>query len=96
LHCLPAVGRRSAAERTNSTLKDDNAILRKPSGRSLRRASIESLMGVITTLLDRVSRFVLDVTVKERKFKATGDKAWLDQLSPPEIPPYIKPFVSAA
>ena len=53
-------------------------------------------MAVITTLLDRVSRFVLDVTVKERKFKTTGDKAWLDQLSPPEVPPYIKPFVPAA
>lgn len=64
--------------------------------RSLRRASMESLMGVITTLLDRVSRFVLDVTVKERKFKTTGDKAWLDQLSPPEVPPYIKSFVPAA
>jgi len=91
LHCL-----RSAAERTNSTLKDDNAILRKPSARSLRRAIIKSLMGAITTLLDRVSRFVLDVTVKERKLKTTGDKAWLDQLSPPEVPPYIKPFVPAA
>jgi len=57
---------------------------------------MESLMGVITTLLDRVSRFVLDVTVKERKFKTTGDKAWLDQLSPPEVPSHLKPFVSAA
>jgi Transposase DDE domain len=91
LHCL-----RSAAERTNSTLKQDNAILQKPSVRSLRRASVESLMGVITTLLDRVSRFVLDVTIKERKFKTTGDKAWLDQLSPPEVPSHLKPFVPAA
>ena len=57
---------------------------------------MESLMGVITTLLDRVSRFVLDVTVKERKFKTTGDKAWLDQLSTPELPSHLKPFVSAA
>ena len=91
LHCL-----RSAAERTNSTLKEDNAILRKPSARSLRRASMESLMAVITTLLDRVTRFVLDVTVKERKFKTTGDKAWLDRLSPPEVPSHLKPFVFAA
>jgi hypothetical protein len=91
LHCL-----RSAAERTNSTLKNDNAILRKPSVRSLRRASMESLMGVITTLLDRVSRFVLDVTVKERKFRTTGDKAWLDQLTSPQVPSHLKPFVSTA
>jgi hypothetical protein len=91
LHCL-----RSAAERTNSTLKDDNAILRNPSVRSLRRASMESLMGVMTTLIDRVVRFAIDITVKERKFKNTGDKAWLDQLSPPEVPYHLTPFVSAA
>jgi hypothetical protein len=91
LHCL-----RSAAERTNSTLKEDNAILRNPSVRSLRRASMESLMGVMTTLIDRVVRFVIDVTVKERKFKNSGDKAWLDQLSLPELPSHLKPFVSAA
>jgi len=91
LHCL-----RSAAERTNSTLKEDNAILRGPPVRSLRRASMESLMGVMTTLIDRVVRFAIDVTVKERKFKNTGDKAWLDQLSPPEVPSHLKPFVSAA
>jgi hypothetical protein len=91
LHCL-----RSAAERTNSTLKEDNAILREPPVRSLRRTSEVSLMGVITTLIDRVVRFVIDVTVKERKFKATEDKHWFDQLSPPEVPSHLKPFVSAA
>lgn len=35
LHCL-----RSASGRTNSTLKEDNAILREPSVRSLRRAAV--------------------------------------------------------
>jgi hypothetical protein len=91
LHCL-----RSAAERTNSTLKDDNAIPHKPSVHSLRRASMESLMGVMTTLLDRVTRFALDVAVKERKFRVSGDKAWLNQLLPPQVPSHLKPFVSAA
>jgi hypothetical protein len=86
---------RSAAERTNSTLKEDSAILRKPPVRSLRRAAVVSQMGVITTLIDRVTRFVLDNTIKERKFKATGDKHWFDQLSPPEIPAHLKPFVKA-
>ena len=52
---------------------------------------MESVMGVITTLLDRVTRFVVDVTVKERKVRVTGDKAWLDQLSPPAVPSYVKP-----
>ncbi len=87
---------RSASERTNSTLKDDNAILREPPVRSLRRAEVVSLMGVITTLIDRVARFILDVTVKQRKFKATGDKHWFDQLSPPEVPPHLKPFAKTA
>ncbi len=53
-------------------------------------------MGVMTTLIDRVVRFAIDVTVKERKFKYTGDKAWLDQLFPPEVPSHLTPFVSAA
>jgi len=88
LHAL-----RSAAERTNSTLKEDYSILRKPPVRSLPRAAVVSQMGVITMLMDRVTRFVLDNTIKERKFKATGDKTWFDRLSPPEIPSYLKPFV---
>jgi hypothetical protein len=53
-------------------------------------------MGVMTPLVDRVLRFVIDVTIKERKFKATGDKHWFDQLSPPEVPPHLKPFFDAA
>jgi hypothetical protein len=91
LHAL-----RSAAERTNSTLKEDFAILRKPPVRSLRRAAVVSQMGVITTLIDRITRFVLDSTIKERKFKTTGDKHWFDQLSPPEIPAHLKPFIKAS
>jgi hypothetical protein len=87
---------RSAAERTNSTLKEDYPILRKPPVRSLRRAAVVSQMGVITILLDRVMRFVLENTIKERKFKATGEKVWFDQLSPPEIPVHLKPFVKAS
>jgi hypothetical protein len=63
---------RSAAERTNSTRKEDYSILCKPPVRSLRRAAVLSQMGVITTLIDRVTRLVLDNTIKERKFKATG------------------------
>jgi hypothetical protein len=84
LHAL-----RSASDRTNSTLKDDNAILREPPVRPLPRAEVVSLMGVMTTLIDRFFRFVLEVTVRQRKFKETGDKHWSDQLSPPEIPAHL-------
>jgi hypothetical protein len=52
-------------------------------------------MEVITTLIDRVTRFVLDITVKQRKFKATRDQTWFDQLSPPEIPVLLQSFVKA-
>ena len=91
LHAL-----RSAAERTNITLKEDNAILRQPPVRPFRRAAVASQMGVITTLLDRVTRFVLDIMIKERKSKTTGDKHWFDQLSPPEIPTHLLPFVKSS
>jgi hypothetical protein len=47
-------------------------------------------------LIDRVTRFVLDITVKQRKFNGTGDKHRFDQLSPPEIPPNLKPFAKTA
>jgi hypothetical protein len=87
---------RSASERTNSTLKDDNAILSEPPVRSLRRAAVVSLMAATTTLIDRVARFILEATVKERKFKATGDKHWFDQLSPPEVAAHLKPFAQTA
>jgi len=66
---------RSASERTNSTLKEDNSILRKPPVRSLRRAAVVSQMGVITTLIDRITRFVIENTIKERKYKGYGSEA---------------------
>jgi hypothetical protein len=87
---------RSAAERTHSTLKEDIAILRKPPVRFLQRAVVVSPMGVITTVLDRVMSFVLDITIKKRKVKATGDKYWFDQLSPPTIPVHLQPFVKVS
>jgi hypothetical protein len=87
---------RSDAERTNSSLKEDFPILRKPSVRSLRRAAVVSQLGVITLLIDCIARFFVDRFIKERKFIATGDKKWADQLSPPDIPAYLKPFVKIA
>jgi hypothetical protein len=50
LHCL-----RSTSERTNSSLKDDNAIFHDPPVRTLRRAAVLSLLAVTTTLLERVT-----------------------------------------
>jgi len=64
--------------------------------RALRRAAVVSQMGVMTTSLDRVARFVLRAAVKERKFKPTGEKHSFDELLPPDVPPHLKPFVTAA
>jgi hypothetical protein len=48
---IPAVAFfRSAAERTDSTLKGDNIILREPPAKSHHRAAVVSLIGVIITL----------------------------------------------
>ncbi len=91
LHAL-----RSSSKRTNSTLKDDNVILREPAVKSLRWAAVDSVMGVMTTLIDRVARFILGVTVKKWKFKTTRDEHWFDQFSPPEIPGHLKSFAQTA
>ena len=77
-------------------LKDDNAILRQPPVRSLRRAKAVFLMGVTTTVIDRVAQFILGVTVKERRFNATGDKHCFERLSPPQLPAYLKPLAKIA
>jgi hypothetical protein len=84
---------RSAAERTNSSLKEDLPILRKPRVRSLYRAAVVSQLGVITLLIDRIALFFIDRIINERKYNATGDMKWAEQLSPPEVPAYLKPFV---
>jgi hypothetical protein len=53
-------------------------------------------MGIITALIDRVTRQILDIAIKERNLKATGGKKCLDQFSPPEIPADLQPFVKAS
>jgi hypothetical protein len=50
-------------------------------------------MGVITTLINRVTRSGLDNAIKARRFKAAGDKKRLDLLSASEILAYMKLFV---
>jgi hypothetical protein len=58
--------------------------------------AVVSQMGVIITLLDRVMRFVIDNTIAERKYNATGEKKWFDKRSPPKIPAHLQPFVVAS
>jgi hypothetical protein len=58
---------RSAAERTNSSAKDDFCILTKPKVRGLKNAGIISQMAVIVVLLKRIARFIVKVTLAFRK-----------------------------
>ena len=71
-------------------------MLREPRVMSRRRAAVVSQRRIITILIDRVARFVLDITVKQRKFAANGDNHWFDRLSPPEIPGFLQPYVKAS
>jgi hypothetical protein len=51
-------------------------------------------LGAIALLIDRIARFFIERIIKERKFNATGDSKCADQLSPPDILAYLKPFVA--
>ena len=85
---------RSAAERTNSTLKSDLAILDHPAVMSINAAAPLSLMAVTTTLLSRLARFVIDITIQQRKLKAASIPLSPQHLSAPEVPALIKPFLA--
>jgi hypothetical protein len=85
---------RSAAERTNSTLKSDLAILDRPAVMSLKAAAPLSLMAVTTALLSRFARFVIDITIQQRKLKADGIPFPSQHLRAPEVPAFIKPYLA--
>jgi hypothetical protein len=57
---------RSAAERTNSSAKDDFCILSKPKVRGLKNATVISQMAVIVVLLKRIARFIVKLTLAFR------------------------------
>jgi len=78
--CRPTTGRRhgtdrhqklkalrSAAERTNSSAKDDFCILSKPKVRGIKHAGILSQMAVIVVLLKKIARFIVNVTLAFRQ-----------------------------
>ena len=58
---------RSAAERTNSSAKDDFCILAKPKVRGLKNAGVISQMAVMVVLLKRIARFIVKVTLAFRE-----------------------------
>ena len=81
---------RSAAERTNSSAKDDFCILSKPKIRGIKNAGILSQMAVIVVLFKRIARFIVKVTLAFRK-KVENNKSPPHHLfiPGPKVPRFI-------
>jgi hypothetical protein len=81
---------RSAAERTNSSAKDDFCILSKPKVRGLKSAGIVSQMAVIVVMLKRIARFIIKITLAFR-VKITNNKSPPQPIfiPGPQVPKFI-------
>ena len=81
---------RSAAERTNSSAKDDFGILTKPKIRGLNNAGILSQMAVIVVLLKRIAKFIVRVTLAFRKqIQSTNLPPNHIYIPGPKVPKFI-------
>jgi len=81
---------RSASERSNGTCKSsDLDILESPRIYGLSMASIEATMACTTTLLKRVMRFVIGITLNLMKYLKTWDKSYKKKLKAPKVPTFI-------
>jgi hypothetical protein len=80
---------RSAAERANSTMKEDLKILEKPRILNAQRAAILAQMAAIVLLLHRAFNFVVKNTILFTKLHQTNDPAIKEKLKPPRIPKSI-------
>ena len=80
---------RSAAERANSTLKEDLKILEKPRILNAQRAAILAQIAAIVLLLHRAFKFVVKITVLFTTPYKDEDPAIKDKLKPPLIPKSI-------
>jgi len=81
---------RSASERSNGTCKSsDLDILESPRIYGLTMASIEATMACITTLLKRVMRFVMGITLNLMRYLKTWDKSYKKKLEAPMVPTFI-------
>jgi len=52
-------------------------------------ASIEATMACITTLLKRVMRFVIGITINLMKYLKAWDKSYKKKLEAPTMPAFI-------
>jgi hypothetical protein len=76
---------RSAAERSNATIKEDLNMLRRPRVIGLKRASILSHIAAIVLLLKRAFAFVVRITCRFRQWRKTRDPNLSQKLKPPQV-----------
>jgi hypothetical protein len=84
---------RSAAERANSTMKEDLKILEKPRVINAQRAAILAQIAAIVLLLRRALKFIVKTTILFRKLHQTDDPTIKDKLKPPTIPKSIQNLI---
>jgi hypothetical protein len=80
---------RSAAERANSTMKEDLKILEKPRILNAQRAAILAQLAAIVLLLHRAFNFVVKTTILFTKLHQTDDPAIKEKLKFHSIPKSI-------
>ena len=81
---------RSASERANSTMKEDQKILDKPRVMNRPRANVLAQMAAIALLLKRALSFIIRTTNLFRKLHRTNDPDIKEKLKPPSIPKSIQ------
>ncbi|MFH1628238.1 MAG: transposase [Pseudomonadota bacterium] len=86
-HKLKAL--RSAAERPNSSTKDDFCILSNPKIRGLKNAGVLAQMAVMVLLLKRISRFIVKVTLAMRKLFSCNSPPLKPYIPGPDVPKFI-------
>ena len=80
---------RSASERANSTMKEDQKILDKPRIMNRSRANVLAQMAAIALLLKRALSFIIRTTNLFRKLHKTNDPKIKEKLKLPSIPKSI-------
>ena len=81
---------RSASEHSNGTRKSsDLDILESPRIYGLTMASIQTTMACITTILKRVKRFVIGITLNLMRYLKTWDKSYKKKLAASKVPTFI-------
>jgi len=79
----------------NGTTKEsDLDILESPRIFGLTAASIEATMACVTTLLKRVMKFIVGVTLNLMRYLKTWDRSYKRKLQGPKVPAFILSLIT--